>query len=281
MNTSLFEMFQDSTFNRPHITSKRDLTDLCEVEDCETGSVLRTTFSFVDAYNNAWFGQVPGVRKYDLTVEDLTQNLHWVSDEAIYPEMTAGLTIVAEDDDVKRYYIKRPKLLCLDNLEETALLPKMLVEEACVLEFLKPYGHRSLVRYHGCILKRGRIAGIALEKYDIILQYRFEDDPRALDITACMRGIRAGIEHLHSLELAHNDLNPMNIALDKDDHPIILDFGSCRKFGDPLLSGGTPGWIDEDYSTSARHHDESALLKLDRWLEEKQSVRMNEAGNTG
>lgn len=236
------------------------------------------TFSFVDAYNSVWFGQVPGVRKYDLTVEDVRRNLHRIPDEIIYPELTAGLTIIT---DVECYYIKRPKLLCLDDLEATQLLPRMLVEEAHVLEFLKPYGHRNLVRYHGCILKQGRIAGIALEKYEIMLQYRFEDDPRALDATACMNGIRAEIKHLHSLRFAHNDLNPMNIALDKDDKLLILDFGSCRKFGDALLSGRTPGWIDEDYSTSAQHHDETALQKLDLWLKAKQSDGIREMHHTG
>jgi len=54
----------------------------------------------------------------------------------------------------------------------------------------------------------------------------------------------------------------MNVALDKNDQPVILDFGSCRKFGDTLLSGGTPGWIDEDYSISSPLHDEVALGKI-------------------
>ncbi|KAK3670792.1 hypothetical protein LTR78_009364 [Recurvomyces mirabilis] len=269
-------MLQDSPSDRPQIASKQDLTDLCEVEDVETGSVSHTTFSFVDTYNSAWFGQVSGVR-----MEDLRKNLRRISDEVIYPEMTAGLTIVADENNMKRYYIKRPKLLCLDDLEETKLLPRMLVEEAQVLEILKPYGHRNLVRYHGCISKQGRIAGIALQKYDIILQYRFDDDPRALDVTACMSGIRAGIEQLHSLGLAHNDLNPLNIAMDQDNQPVILDFESCRMFGEALLSRGTPSWIDEDYSTSARYHDESALRKLDRWLSKNQSERMSEAEQTG
>lgn len=270
-------MFHGSPSHQAQITSKRDLTVLCEVEDFHTGSVLRTTFAFVDVHDNIWFGQVLGVRKYDLTIQDLRQNLCQISDEVVYPVLTPGLTIVAEGSDVKSYYIKRPKLLCLDNLEETQLLPRMLLEEAHVLELLKPYGHRNIVQYHGCISKRGRIIGLALEKYEITLQYRFEDDPRELDVTACIRGIRAGMEHLHSLGLAHNDLNPTNIALDKDDQPVILDFGSCRKFGETLLSGGTPGWIDEDYSTSASHQDESALQKLESWLREKQSDRTKEA----
>jgi len=84
-------------------------------------------------------------------------------------------------------------------------------------------------------------------------------------------GIPAGARHLHSLGLAHNDLNPTNIALDPNDSPILHDFGSCERFGDDLLSGGTYGWIDEDYSTSAPSHDEIAMGKIEAWLiEEKQ-----------
>jgi hypothetical protein len=40
----------------------------------------------------------------------------------------------------------------------------------------------------------------------------------------------------------------MDVALDKDDQPVILDFGSCREFGEKLLSGDTPRWVDEDYT---------------------------------
>ena len=53
----------------------------------------------------------------------------------------------------------------------------------------------------------------------------------------------------------------MNVAMDKDDAPVI--------FGETLSSGGTPGWIDEDFGSSAAHHDVSALRKLEVWLEER------------
>ncbi|KAH8710160.1 hypothetical protein GQ44DRAFT_714486 [Phaeosphaeriaceae sp. PMI808] len=56
-----------------------------------------------------------------------------------------------------------------------------------------------------------------------------------------MRGIRADAEYLHSRGLAHSDLNPINIAIDGDDNPILLDFGSCKRFSENLLSGGTYG----------------------------------------
>ena len=242
------------------ITSKRELTALCEVEDYETGAVLRTTFTFVDAHHTAWSGQVSGIRKYDLTVEQVRQSLQQIPDGTVYQAITQDLTIIP--DDTAAYYIKRPKFLCLDDAEEAKLLPKMLAEEANVLESLRSRPNRNLVRYHGCITARGRIVGLALEKYDIVLQYRFEDDPRELDSLTCMRELRAGIEHLHSLDYAHNDLNPMNVAMDKGDAPVILDFGSCRKFGEALLSGGTPGWIDGGFGASAAQHDVSALRKM-------------------
>ena len=267
-------MLHESQSHEPDIQSRRDLTALCEVEDAETGVVLRSTFTYVDDNGAAWFGQIPGVRKYDLSVEDLRRSLKRIPDEAIYPMMTPNLTALT-DGDVKNYFVKRPKFLCLDSPDETELLPRMLIEEAHILEFLKLHQHRNLVRYHGCTSRNGRLTGIALERFDVILQHRFEDEPRDLDIEACIDGIRAGVEHLHALGLAHNDLNPMNIALDKEDLPVILDFGSCRKFGETLLSAGTSGWIDEDYSTSAWHHDKVAIQKLESWLTSKKSGREN------
>lgn len=96
-----------------------------------------------------------------------------------------------------------------------------------------------------------------------------------------MRGTRAGVEQLHSLGFAHNDLNPMNIALDKEDQPMTLHFGSCRNYGVTLLSGGTSDWIHEDYSVSAVTNDKSALRKLDLWLREKQAEFMRELCHGG
>lgn len=84
-----------------------------------------------------------------------------------------------------------------------------------------------------------------------------------------MDGIRAGVRHLHSLGLAHNDLNPMNILLDGLDKAITIDFGSCAKLGEQLLSAGTPGWIEYAYTISARENDEAALRKIDSWLAAK------------
>ncbi|KAF2213378.1 hypothetical protein CERZMDRAFT_17352, partial [Cercospora zeae-maydis SCOH1-5] len=230
------------------IRSKRDLTVLCEVEDAETGAFLRSTYGYIDRSDSAWFGRMPGKRKYDLTVADLQSTLKRIPDEQIYPEATP------------------PQLTGCDDAQLAALLPALLLEEAKLLEFLKIHPHPNLIKYYGCTLKNGRITGIALERHEVLLLYRYADRSLPFDTAACMDGIRAGVTHLHSLGLAHNDLNPMNILLNKDDQPVIIDFGSCRKFGEQLISAGTPGWIDDEYTVSAQENDEAALLKIESWL---------------
>lgn len=263
----------------PDIRSKRDLTTLSEVEEYETGKFLRSSFAYIDKDNTVWFGEVPGIRKYDLTVEILKRELRRIPDEKIYPLHDKRMSVVASDQiEQQNYYIKRPKVWCAGNEYELKLVPRMLFEEAEILEFLNHDQHRhpNIIRYHGCTVKRGRITGLALEKYDVMLQYRYQNVPRDLDVAVCMDGIRAGVKHLHSLGLAHNDLNPTNIALDAEDNPIILDFGSCKKFGEELISAGTPGWIDEDYTTSAQQHDIIAMGKIEAWLREENQKRRSD-----
>lgn len=126
-----------------------------------------------------------------------------------------------------------------DDADIAALLPGLLLEEAKLLEFLKTHPHPNLIRYYGCTLKNGRVTGIALEKLDVLLLYRYKDRPLPFDTAACMDGIRAGVRHLHSVGLAQNDLNRINILLNKDDKPVIIDFGLCKKFGEQLISAGT------------------------------------------
>ncbi|GAB7350585.1 hypothetical protein MBLNU459_g1158t1 [Dothideomycetes sp. NU459] len=252
-----------------NICSKRDLTNLCEVFDAETNTLLRSTFTYINKEQVAWFGQALGISKFDLTVDDLKRNLKRIPDEKIYPLPTPRIT-VAPDTNQELYFIKPPKLLCLDNEYEAELVPPMLIDEAETLEILTQHPHPNLVRYHGCTVRRGRVTGIVLERHRVILQYRHLDDPRPLDIEACMKGIRAGVEHLHQLGFAHNDLNPMNVAFDEDDNPVILDFGSCRRFDEQLVSAGTPGW-GHGACISTPKNDESAMEAIEAWLVEKDS----------
>ncbi|KAF2239053.1 hypothetical protein EV356DRAFT_504424 [Viridothelium virens] len=99
---------QEGSLGAPNIRTKRDLTNLCEVEDYETGAFKRSTFTYVDDEDIVWFGQAPGVRKFDLTTEDLNRLLQRIPDEKIYPLKTASTSIVSKADR-KKLYVKRPK----------------------------------------------------------------------------------------------------------------------------------------------------------------------------
>lgn len=115
------------------------------------------------------------------------------------------------------------------------------------------------------MVKRGYITGIALTRYQKILNHRFHDDASDLDLDRFERQYRDAIDHIHSLGLAHNNLNPSNIALDRHDNPVIIDWGSCKEFGRLLLSAGTPGWIEDEFDVS-KEHDLFAVDKIMAWM---------------
>lgn len=127
-------------------------------------------------------------------------------------------------------------------------LAKLCLGEALVDKILTRSPHQNISRYHGCVVKRGRIMGMVLDRYSSTLFQQVEEAKETADINveAYMAAISSGVQHLHSLGFAHNDLNPNNVMLDASGGElVIIDFGSCRPFGCELMTGGTHGWFDE------------------------------------
>ncbi len=91
-------------------------------------------------------------------------------------------------------------------------------------------------------------------------------DATPLDKAACFQGIVAGARHLHALGVAHNDINPYNVMLDGDNHPVIIDLGSCKHLGLELTEVGTPGWNEGFEDVSSTKNDEIGLGKIHKWL---------------
>jgi serine/threonine protein kinase len=87
-----------------------------------------------------------------------------------------------------------------------------------------------------------------------------------LDTQLCLQGIRAGVAHLHSLGLAHNDINPYNVMMDAGDNPVLIDFDACTREGEALLKFGTPDWFDETVRIGSRQNDFYALRKMVEYL---------------
>jgi serine/threonine protein kinase len=142
------------------------------------------------------------------------------------------------------------------------------LEEARTLHLVQRKPHPKLVCFEGCLVNDGRIIGLLLKRYSTTLSDRIETkDSKALDRVSCFRGIADGLKPLHSLAIAHNDVDPENVMLDEEDRPVIFDLGSCKIFGERPTECGTPPWndgVNEDYSRA--NNDQIGLRKVGEWL---------------
>ncbi|KAK3391220.1 kinase-like domain-containing protein [Podospora didyma] len=156
-------------------------------------------------------------------------------------------------------YLKRPRLLYY-GLDDLDCGNQILTEvEAC--EVLKRYPHPNIAPYLGCIVKEGRIRGLAFARYSVTLSQMLKDET-PFDRGHCLCGIEAGVRHMHKLGLVHNDLNPSNIMMDGD-NPVIIDFDSCKREGDELGSkAGTDGWTLNGQDQALRENDLYSLSKI-------------------
>ncbi|TAQ86248.1 hypothetical protein B7494_g5414 [Chlorociboria aeruginascens] len=116
-------------------------------------------------------------------------------------------------------------------------IPKALLEETLVMEQISKLYHPNIVGYYG---------------------FKFVET------------LESAVDYLHSLGLAHNDINPDNIMI-KDGMPVLIDFGSAQPFGKRLQSLGTEGWYEELFFTSEKKHDTYSLWKLREWLQNPDS----------
>ncbi|OQE28684.1 hypothetical protein PENSTE_c003G06034 [Penicillium steckii] len=93
-----------------------------------------------------------------------------------------------------------------------------------------------------------------------------------------LEGLRAGILHLHSLGLVHNDINPSNIMFDEDGNFILIDFDSCRRIGENLHetdAGRTWAWHDPDVKIALPKNDLDAFEDLRIWMVGSPDERSN------
>ncbi|KAK0777697.1 hypothetical protein LTR75_015871 [Friedmanniomyces endolithicus] len=220
--------------------TKQDV-NLFEVFAAASGAFRRTLFTHVDTDERAWAGEAHKIPKYDLTDEDIRAKLQKIPDHDAFPKMTQDISLLPQHSDATELFFKRPQIHCLLEEFGGSIVPQMLLEEAQVMEVLARHPHPNIVRYHGCVVRRGRITGLALTRYQKILDHLFYDDASGIDLDRFECQCRDAIDYIHSLGLAHNDLNPSNIALDRNNDPVIIDWGSCKEFGELLLSAGTPG----------------------------------------
>ncbi|KAJ5937349.1 hypothetical protein N7454_004649 [Penicillium verhagenii] len=203
--------------------------------------------------DSVYFGKVEKPQE-DITFDEFTEALTKIPDEEIYP---------------------KPRLFCYEEYKEddsTYVIPTLLIEEASVLETISQNPHPGIIKYHGCRVKRGFITGLVLDRKPSDLRgYVDSKIGPVIDEESFTTALKAAVEHLHSMGLAHNDINPANILLTEDQMPVLTDFNSCHPIGEKLkLSRGTEGWMDADdsWDTSETRHDFFAIEKIRGWLKE-------------
>jgi serine/threonine protein kinase len=141
------------------------------------------------------------------------------------------------------YFVKVPDLWAYNNPG----LEQQIQQEVEMCEFLKLYPHPNIALFSGCEITNGRVSGICFTRYTSTLQEKanprhlckaeFQSSSRLLvddTIKSSVEGIAAAIHHLHSLGITHNDITPSNIMFKEDGTAVLIDFGSCRKIGEPL-----------------------------------------------
>ncbi|KAK4117540.1 kinase-like protein [Canariomyces notabilis] len=234
-----------------------------------------TTFALFDKDDIAYFGNL-NIPKCDINLEQIAFALTPVPDEDIFPEWTCsgeGLTRAPETLP-SNIYVKRPNMSLYDVFQKhnvLKLIPKGLLEEAKAMEMLSQHPHPHIIRYHGCYVRRGRIVGLILDRHPCTLADYLRNKAGSVDKERFMKALESAIGHLHSLNWAHNDLNPSNILVNEAGMPVLIDFGSAQEIGAALGSSrGTQGWIDgemKDYDTSDSGHDLFALEKIRAWFD--------------
>ncbi|KAK6506487.1 hypothetical protein TWF506_011394 [Arthrobotrys conoides] len=254
--------------NRPIVRSRQDLT-LIEAWDSETNKPKYTTFYLVTDDEEVYFGESPK-NKLEITIEEYNSLLQRVRDEEIYPEIPKDVQLTIAPNtraDESSVFIKRPGLTAYEELRGTSYIPDALLEETLIMEQISKTPHPNIVGYYGCRVRRGRITAIVLERLDQTLtQHASTPNRPRLDKDNFLGALESTVEYLHSLGLAHNDINPDNIMI-KDGMPVLIDFGGCQPFGKRITSNGTEGWREELFFTSEKKHDNYALGKLREWFE--------------
>ncbi|PXF39769.1 Serine/threonine-protein kinase shk2 [Gracilariopsis chorda] len=211
-------------------------------------------------------------RVYDSDLQSLylhALNGREIDRNDIYPRFDVDSFTNVSVSPRDKVYIKRPNVMmytCEESEEDTQLW-KVMREEAKVCEILRQSPHPNIAKYLGCEVKDGYIVGLCFERYSETLRERVDGCPRKVDRASCIQSVKKGIQHLHALGFCHNDISPDNVMFDGCNTPVLIDFDSCRREGEPLGSKtGTLGFSRTGIVTSEVENDIFALQKLEEYL---------------
>lgn len=262
----------------PVITSILDLDFTAEAIDRETGAVQYTSFGKIQSDDGIYCGKIEKPTK-DISFEEFTEALTKIPDEDIYPKFPTdgSIRVFSGPDKLPRHlYLKGPRLFGYQVYNKNGVVHDIsahLIQEASVLETLCQIPHPNIIQYHGCRVERGLITGLVLDKKQCDVKHYIDTKAGpAIDEEAFTSALTSAVERLHSLGLAHNDINQENILLTEDQMPVLISFDFCRPFGEKLeFFRHAEGWIDEGDSwvtTSKTDRDFLYIEAIREYLQE-------------
>lgn len=184
---------------------------------------------------------------------DVLNALERVPVGCINPLFEPGFTL-APTPDPAVHYLKAPSYTYDDCVPGVTFVADCLLNEIKILERLRGNPHPNIVAFHGCVVKDGRITHLCLQRHPSNLVDVVTAGLTDTQYTKLRNGIEKGLQHLHSLGLAHNDVNEWNICVDSRGEAIIIDFDSCSPFGERLFKG-TDGSSDTQSPLSRKEND--------------------------
>jgi len=174
--------------------------------------------------------------------------------------------LLCTDYEMTAYWLKMPGVE--HYFPQTTLAKDGFAHELSIYEQLQEHPHPGICEYKGCVVVDGYVQAIALKLHQCDLVEGVEQG-LPFDPIGIFNRVEAAVTHLHSLGLAHNDLNPNNILLDVNYNAVIIDLETCLPEGClPILKYGTPGWSG-NWTHSAFKNDRVALERIQLYLKGK------------
>jgi serine/threonine protein kinase len=168
---------------------------------------------------------------------------------AIYKKHQEALQIASDDGDIR-------------GLQDD-IIACITAREINICELIRANPHPNVAEYRGAIcdteldfkyrskpiyvrFDRERVVSLVFKRYDCTL-WDMVDNREKIDARCCLQGIAAGLSHFHRMGLAHCDIKPDNIFVDKSSgkQPLFVvgDFDSAQEFGATYqLKGGALDW---------------------------------------
>ncbi|KAJ7244633.1 kinase-like domain-containing protein [Mycena haematopus] len=211
---------------------------------------------------------VPEVKRDNFRKATLVPRDYYLGELPSGAPATRAASAALSDPNV---YLKRIEPFTFDPNRPDSHPPALdLLHELQVCEELSRSLHPNVCRYLGYVpTPDGKhLLGLCFQRHQVDLSDAVKDKV-VFDPIAVIEGIRHGLEYLHSLGYAHNDINPTNIVLDKNTLPVIIDFDSCQRIG-VSLTDKKAGKMDWEYNSdvSLPQNDFDALGMVEKWLEE-------------